>query len=130
MQKEISIIDFKKEHESTLRLFCDKMGKFPFSEVLNPLVLASCSVIDSDGNIVGAGFLRAICEAITIVNPEMSKLDKGHVIDKLFLIGKARASNLGFDGIHVYTQDLESYVEVLKKRYGFVEAGHHLSLRF
>lgn len=130
MSKEISIVDFKKEHESTLRLFCDKMGKFPFPEVLNPLVLASCSVVDSDNNLVGAGFLRAICEAIIIINPEMSKREKGITLDKLFLIGKARASNLGFDGIHAYTQDLESFNEVLKKRYGFIEAGHHLSLRF
>lgn len=120
------VIPYHKIHEQTLRSYTD----FPFPDTNSPLILSSGTIIDSNNNVVGAGFLKLIGEAIVIINPKLDKRTIGHALDEIYLTGYMKAEENGLDGIHAFIYDNEQFVRVLKHRYNFIDCGHALSKPF
>lgn len=121
------VIPYDEEmHGAKLRTYCN----FPFPDVNSPLIISRGTIIDNEGNVVGAGFLKIISEAIVIINPELDKRTIGHALDEIYLTGYMEAEKKGCDGLHAFIYDNESFVKVLKHRYNFKDAGHALSLPF
>lgn len=130
MQKKklngFKVVPHDNEHDKILRSYTN----FPYPDVASPLIISSGTILDSDNNVVGAGFLKLIGEAIVIINPELDKRTIGHALDEIYLIGYMKAEENGLDGIHAFIYDNEKFVRVLKHRYNFIDCGHALSKPF
>ena len=93
--------------------------KFPMPDLTNPLFVVRGTVVDSGGDIVGAGFIRLTAEAIIFMEPTLKRGMKSRIMHLLFNAGIKACLRKGLDNLHAFVYDKSSFTNFLVKRLGF-----------
>lgn len=98
--------------------------EFPFPNLSSGLYCVQKAIVNDD-KLIGAALLRLTCEAVLILDPELSVLTKAVSILEAFPKLKSEAiGKYGLDQVHVFVvpEKDEHYVKILQKHFGFVKA--------
>jgi len=108
-----------------IRKIHEKLG-FDWQEPCLHIGTIKCTIGDQ---MIGAGFLRPIVEAVMILDPSASEKDKARALFQMMSQAVSDTKATKLDEIHAWVKE-PTFVEVLKKHYLFEEPrGTSLVLR-
>lgn len=85
--------------------------------------------VRTDRQLIGAGFLRPIVEAVMVLDPDARKADKARALYEMMAQAIADTKDTRLDEIHAWVKEPE-FVKVLQNHYKFEEPrGRSLVLR-
>lgn len=114
----------------------EKAGyKFPFPDVASPLIegenpqwnplYLSKGVVEENGHILGAGFVKLTSEAMLILDHDSSAHELSRALTEIVLVGEAQTVKHGIGEWHTFVED-SNFANILKKHYGFQDAKGHV----
>lgn len=92
---------------------------FPLPDLKNPTYAVQVPLYE-EGELRGAALLKVTSEAILILNPNLSDLQKARLIFSAFDSLIEGLKSLGLDDAHLFTNN-EHFGEILKKHFSFRE---------
>ena len=116
----MKIVKFHKNHIPHIR---ELSKKFKLPDVTSPLFIVRTSVVDDEGNLVAAGFLKVIGEAILVIDENLLMKDRAKIVDMFHKVGEEAARKKGLDEIDAFVTQDKGFVNFLLKRLDFVESG-------
>lgn len=117
------IIKFHKEHLTAIEQIAKENNKFNLPDISSPLILLRISIVDEEGVIVAAGFLKLIGEAILTIDKNLTISKKAEIVSMFHKVGTRAAKKKGLDEINAFITEDKSFVNFLLKRLDFVESG-------
>lgn len=85
---------------------------------LTPENIVTKGVIEKDGRVIAFGMVRAMSEAIMVLDLDEPTKTRVEALRKLLENAIFDSASSGFDSIHVFVQD-NSFAEILKRHHGF-----------
>jgi hypothetical protein len=116
------MVKFRKNHLPVIKSIAKTSSEFNFPDVTTPLFIVRTSVVDVNGNVVAAGFLKLIGEVILVIDKKLLMTQKAEIVDLFYKNGVKAARAKGLDEINAYITDNNSFVNFLLKRMNFVES--------
>ncbi len=80
--------------------------------------LTSAVVVDDNDKVVGFGVVKVYAEAIMVLDPDQSKMNRIVEMDQLFSEAYRACEEVGLQQLHVFVQD-PGLQRLLTKHYGF-----------
>jgi hypothetical protein len=96
----------------------EKDAKFPLPNLSSNLYVIRKSLLLND-KLIGSFWTKLTSETSLILCPEVSNLTKARAIREVFQSLYCELQKLGLDDSHLFIQNDEEYVKLLKKHFGF-----------
>lgn len=102
-----------------LEQWCPK--EYPPPDLSSGLYCSQLALLGNRGNLEGFALLKLICEAVLIIDPSVSNLEKARLVKNSFDgLTKEALENYGLDQVQfVLREDQVHYAKILKKHFGF-----------
>lgn len=96
---------------------------FPFPDLESLLYFSRKEVVDENGRVIAAAFLRLTSEAILIQAPELPRAARAKILKALVVEMDKDLKAFGLDDVHVFISEpeVEKTVTYYTKRLGFVK---------
>lgn len=93
-------------------------AKFPLPNLNSKLYIIKKS-IESDGELLGSFWVKITSETSLILQPDLSRLAKARAIKEVFDFLVNELVSMGLDDSHLFIDNDDTYVEILKKHFRF-----------
>lgn len=126
------IREYNQSDLRAVRSLHERFGQFPMPNLHEPQFIVK-EVAEENGKIIALGAIRLTSEVMTILDLNLSKVQRAEIINELMRVGIFKSQKFGVDETHCFlagnlAQDFATY---LKKRLGFVDCpGLPLTLRY
>src|SRR6266853_766789 len=112
MIRNLKFADLDKIYE-----WCPK--EYPFPDLASGLYCSQKALVIGE-RLVGSAMLKLTCEAVLIIDPNISRLERARLIGEAFKELKSEAiTKYGLDQVHVFVlpENDEHYAGILKKHF-------------
>ncbi len=96
----------------------EKDAQFPMPNLLSSLYCIKKS-IEEDGKLIGSFWVKLTSETSLIIDSKYSNITRARAIREIFSFLRPELINKGLDDSHLFIQDNDHYVELLKKHFNF-----------
>jgi hypothetical protein len=102
---------------------------FPFPDIENPLYMAA-KVIEDDGKVIGAAFIRLTSEAILVMDETTPKRTRVEGVEGCFNALQQEIKALGMDECHAFVRAPNIAKLLTKLGFKFTRSGHAMVIHF
>lgn len=99
-------------------MILERHSMFPLPNLTSKLYCIKKSIED-DGKLLGSFWVKLTSETSLILEPSLSRLAKARAIKEIFDFLVEELTSLGLDDSHLFIENDNLYVEILKKHFGF-----------
>jgi len=99
-------------------MLLEKDAQFPMPNLLSPLYCIKKS-IEEDGSLIGSFWVKLTSETSLILDSKYSNLTRARAIKEIFRFLRKELVTKGLDDSHLFIQENDHYVELLKKHFHF-----------
>jgi len=96
----------------------EKYAKFPMPNLNNSLYVIKKSIIQ-DERLICSFWVKLTSETSLILHPNLSRFEKTRVLIELFQFLYCEVQKLGLDDSHLFIENNENFVKLLKKHFNF-----------